>query len=127
MEKYGSSTLDSKKSLALFKKVQRLVSEESLYLEASISLKSISEKLSASSREISQAINENGQQNFHEFMNGYRISKAKNLLSDSEYENKKIAAIAYDSGFNTVTAFNVAFKKVTGTTPSNFRKQHLAI
>ncbi|MGB6150625.1 MAG: helix-turn-helix domain-containing protein, partial [Pricia sp.] len=96
-------------------------------LEPSISLKNISEKLSVSSREISQAINENSQQNFHEFMNGHRISKAKNLLSDSEHKHKKISSIAYDSGFNTVTAFNVAFKKNTGTTPSNYRKQHLII
>lgn len=125
LEKYGSSTLDSKSSLALFKKVQRLIIEESLFLEPTISLKNISERLAASSRKISQAINENGQQNFHEFINAHRVSKAKDLLINSEHGHKKIAAIAYDSGFNTVTAFNVAFKKNTGTTPSKYRKENL--
>jgi AraC-like DNA-binding protein len=46
-------------------------------------------------------------------------------LADSKYKGEKIAVIAYDTGFGTVTAFNLAFKKITGTTPSLYRKQHL--
>ena len=125
LEKYGSSNLDRNSSKALFKEIQKLFVAEHIFLESSISLKTVSEKLSTSSREISQAINENVQQNFYEFVNQFRIEKAKDLLVDLNYKNEKIATVAYDSGFGTVTAFNVAFKKNTGITPSAYRKQYL--
>jgi AraC-like DNA-binding protein len=37
-----------------------------------------------------------------------------------------IAAIALDSGFNSVSSFNDLFKKRFGTTPSQYRQQHVS-
>jgi len=42
------------------------------------------------------------------------------MLNDPDMKNLTVASIAYDSGFNTLSAFNTAFKKFTGLTPSNF-------
>ncbi len=125
LDKYDSSKLDSSSSKTLFKTIEKLFIEEHVFLESGISLKIVAEKLTTSPREISQAINENVQQNFYEFVNQFRIEKAKNLLVDLKYEKEKIATVAFDSGFGTVTAFNVAFKKKTGVTPSVYRKQYL--
>ncbi|WP_298503488.1 helix-turn-helix domain-containing protein [uncultured Maribacter sp.] len=123
LEKYDNSNLNSDSSKALFKKIKYLIENENLFLEPTISIKTISEKLSINSKEISQSVNENAQQNFREFVNHFRVEKAKILLVD--LENKKMAAIAYDSGFGTVTAFNVAFKKITGLTPSEYRRENI--
>jgi AraC-like DNA-binding protein len=60
---------------------------------------------------------------FVEFVNQFRIDHAKVLLKDSKYSREKISTIAFDSGFGTVTSFNVSFKKTTGLTPSEFRKR----
>lgn len=125
IEKYGSSGLNKNNSLTLFNKIQRLFKNENLFLEPAITIKTVSEKLSENPREISQAINENARQNFNEFVNHYRISKAKALMDDSRNRDKKVATIAYDSGFGTVTAFNVAFKKSTGLTPSAYRRKNI--
>ncbi len=125
LDKYDSSRLDSNSSKVLFAAIKKLFTDEHLFLESNISLKIVAEKLTTSSREVSQAINENVQQNFYEFVNQFRIEKAKELLIDLKYKNEKIATIAFDSGFGTVTAFNVAFKKNTGITPTAYRKQHL--
>ncbi|NMH88812.1 helix-turn-helix domain-containing protein [Flavivirga algicola] len=125
LDKYGSSNLDSNSSKVLFEKIQKLFVDEHIFLIPNVSLKIVSEKLGVSSREVSQAINENEQQNFYEFVNRFRIEKAKYLLADLKYKDEKIATIAFDSGFGTVTAFNVAFKKHTEMTPSAYRKQHL--
>lgn len=126
LEKYGGSTLDSKTSKKIMESVRRLMEDEELFLESTISLDSLSKKLNTAPREVSQAINENTQQNFSEFINNYRIKKAKKLLIATEYLREKIATVAYDSGFGNVTSFNLAFKASTQLTPSQYRKQHEA-
>ena len=127
LEKYENSSLDKDSSIALFKSITRLFDKENLFLEPNISLNTLSEKLSKSSKEVSQSINENAHQNFREFVNTHRIEKAKTLLVNMDRKHEKIATVAYDSGFGTVTAFNVAFKKSTGLTPSEYRKENILI
>lgn len=121
--KYSSSNLNKNSSKVLFQKVKELFETEHPFLDDSLTLNIVSEKLNVKAREISQAINENTQQNFYEFVNQYRIEKAEVLLKDSKYASEKIATIAYESGFGNVTSFNVAFKKRTGLTPSVYRKR----
>jgi AraC-like DNA-binding protein len=127
LEKYGSSTLDKGASKDLFEKVKTLFIEQRIFLEPGISINSVAERLAINPRVLSQVINENEQQNFYEFVNHYRIENAKALLSDPRNVSQKIATIAFDAGFGTVTSLNVAFKKKTGMTPSEFRKRHVSI
>jgi len=72
---------------------------------------------------LSQVINEQLSSNFNDFINSYRVEEAKKMLMNPEMKNFTIASIAYDSGFNTLSAFNVAFKKFTGITPPQFRSK----
>lgn len=123
LEKYSSSNLDKNSSRDLFQKIKELFEVEHIFLNDHITLDTIAEKLKIKAREVSQAINENKQQNFYEFVNHYRVEKAETLLKDSKYINEKIATIAYESGFGNVTSFNIAFKKKTGLTPSVYRKK----
>nr|WP_250149125.1 helix-turn-helix domain-containing protein [Flagellimonas sp. 389] len=94
-----------------------------MYLHRTISLEIIAEKLNTPPRKLSQAINENEQKNFSEFVNQYRIEKAKQLLSEPNSIQQKIATIAYDCGFGNVTSFNLAFKAITQLTPSEYRSR----
>ncbi|WP_299107270.1 helix-turn-helix domain-containing protein [uncultured Tenacibaculum sp.] len=123
IQKYSSSHLDKKDSQSLFQQIIRLFKSESIYLNDKVSLDIVAEKLQVKSRDISQAINENTEQNFYDFVNQYRVEKAKELLKDPVFKNEKIATIAYESGFGNVTSFNLAFKKRTGVTPSVYKKQ----
>lgn len=70
-----------------------------------------------------KVINEYEGKNFSEFVNQYRIAKAKALLADPGYGKEKIASIAYDCGFGNVTSFNLAFKAATQLTPTQYREQ----
>ena len=104
--------------------LKKLFSSEELFLDPTISLTKVAEKIVSSPRDVSRAINENEGKNFSEFINHYRIQKAKTLLVDSKYTHEKIATIAYDCGFGNVTSFNLAFKSETQLTPSQYRNQH---
>ncbi|GAA4279370.1 helix-turn-helix domain-containing protein [Aquimarina mytili] len=123
LEKYSNSTIDRLTSKKVLQQVKNLLEENEVYLENDISLHSIASQLSISPRELSQVINENEQKNFSEFINHYRVKKAKALLVDPSYANEKIATIAYDCGFGNVTSFNLAFKAETEITPSQYRNQ----
>lgn len=71
----------------------------------------------------SYTINAGYQLNFSQFVNQYRVEKAKELLLNN-HQNYTVLAIAYESGFNSKTAFNTTFKKICGLTPTEFTKAH---
>lgn len=93
------------------------------FLSNTFSLKQLSENISASPNYVSQIINEDFHQSYYEFIANYRIQEAKNYLSDPNYKNKNIEEISFLVGYNSKTAFNKAFKKITGKTPLQFKKQ----
>jgi len=123
LEKYQDSKLDSSSSKSLMQKIKLLFEEEEVYLDSKLTLEKVSNLVGTSSRNISRAINEHDGTNFSDFVNSFRIKKAKTLLISKAYTNEKIAAIAYDSGFGNVTSFNLAFKATTKYTPSSYRKE----
>jgi AraC-like DNA-binding protein/ligand-binding sensor protein len=55
---------------------------------------------------------------FTEFVSRTRIEKAKNLLLNP---NLRVSEIAYEIGFQSLTQFNRAFKKIMGQSPTGYR------
>lgn len=102
--------------------IEYLVKNE-MYKDHNITLSKLAKNLSLTPHVVSQIINEQLSCNFNDFINSYRIEEAKKMLNDPEMKNLTVASIAYDSGFNTLSAFNTAFKKFTGLTPSQFRSR----
>lgn len=58
--------------------------------------------------------------NFIDYVSRLRIGKAKNLLLNP---NCLISEIAFEVGFQSLTHFNRVFKKITGLSPSRYRRQ----
>lgn len=123
LEKYSNTTISREVSIQLLKQINELFEVEEIYLDSTISLKTVAENLAVSPREVSQVINESMQMNFSEFVNYHRVAKAKMLLANPSCWQQKIESIAYDCGFGNVTSFNLAFKADTGLTPSQYRNQ----
>lgn len=59
---------------------------------------------------------------FTDFVNRVRISRACQLLMDTD---QQVTHICYEVGFNNVANFNRRFLDIKGMTPSEFRKQSL--
>lgn len=117
-EKYKNSSLND--SAKLFNKIHILVTEEQLFLSSELKINTLSERLDTSVPHISQAINENKQMSFSDYINSFRIEEAKKRLLVKKPDT--IFAIAIDVGFNNKSTFYHAFKKLTNTTPTEFRK-----
>lgn len=103
----------------------QIMAAEKPYLNANFTLDKLSKQISLPSYLTSHIINKGFNTNFSDFINLYRINEAASKLTSSSYGHIKISQIAYDCGFNTLSSFNSSFKKIKGTTPSQFKKNKL--
>lgn len=118
--KYKSSALNTEMSLLLLEELKAYMESEKPYLDSKLTLPQLALQLKISTNYLSQIINEQLAINFFDFINGYRIDEAKQYLSRPNKSN--LLTIAYDSGFNSKSAFYMAFKKKTQMTPSQYKK-----
>ncbi len=116
--------VSDEKLVELKAKLNTLMQEEEPYLNSDLNLINLSDLLDSSPHILSYVINKGFHVNFPQFVNTYRVEKAKTLLKDPKTSKTlSILGIAYESGFNSKTVFNTTFKKITGTTPSEFKKK----
>lgn len=121
LRKYERSGLSQELAEKHLNHLINIMNDEKLYLNSSLTLTDLAEKLSISTHNLSEIINTRLNKNFYDFINGYRINQAKIDLLDPSKKNLKILSIAFDAGFNSKTTFNTLFKEYTGKTPSEFR------
>ena len=104
---------------ALTVRIRTLFENDKIYRDPDINLAKTASLLSVSPHQLSQFLNEHLGQGFAAFLNQYRIEEAKErLLKDP---GASATAIGYQLGFNNYTTFQLAFRKVTGTSPASFR------
>lgn len=106
----------------LKEKLLTLIETQKPYLEGDLNLLKLSELIGISTHQLSYLLNNGFNENFFQFVNKYRVQHAKELLISDSYNKLSVLGIAFDSGFNSKTAFNTFFKKTVGVTPSEFRK-----
>ena len=99
--------------------------DQKLYLDASLTMYDLSKHLNMPVRELSLLINHDLDQHFFDFINGYRIRHAMEILRDPAKKEYTVLEILYDVGFNSKSSFNTAFKKLTSLTPTEYRLKHL--
>ena len=119
--KYNKSALPVSEALKLKEKIICTVNEDKVYKDHNITLGLFAKQINITPHILSQVINEYFKCNFNDFINSYRIEEAKKMLTDIKNSNYTIASIAYECGFNTLSAFNNAFKKFTGLTPTQYK------
>ena len=120
--KYEKTSLSEEARDILKEKLLHQMENHKPYLDSTLSLNDLAKNLSSAPHHLSQVINTCFNQNFFDFINSYRIRECKQLLSDKTQENKTVLEILYETGFNSKSVFNSAFKKYTGMTPTQFRK-----
>jgi len=120
--KYLGSNLTSSQIEEYKKQLLALLNTEKPFLNPQVSLTDLSEKLSVSTKHLSQVINQSFNKSFFDFINTYRIQEAQQILKKSKDDKMTVLEVMYQVGFNSKSSFNAAFKKETGQTPTEFRK-----
>ena len=102
--------------------VERFMENEKPFLNANLSLNQFAKQMGIPPRELSFVINRGFDKNFFDFVSNYRIRHATGILGHRE-EGKTILEVMCESGFNSKSVFNTAFKQETGMTPTQYRNQ----
>lgn len=118
-EKYGAKKLENVEAKSLLKQLDKIMNEKKLYKNANIKLNDIATELGISSHKLSQLLNDNLGKSFALYINELRIEETKRLLLENNQYT--LEAIGLDAGFSSKSAFYVAFKKLLGQTPSEFK------
>jgi YesN/AraC family two-component response regulator len=120
-EKYAGSNLKEKETSELYDKLQTILMEEKLYLNEDLTLQDLADRIPTSSKFLSQVINQCSEKNYFDYINTFRCQEVKSIMISAD-PKVTILEIMYQSGFNSKSSFNKEFKKLNGTTPSEYRK-----
>jgi len=96
--------------------------EEKVYQDNTLTVDSLAHRIGAKRHHVSVAINRCTKNNFSSFVNEYRIKEAIRILSEKNFQPYSIDGIAFDLGFTDRQNFYRVFKKTTGLSPTEFRK-----
>ncbi len=119
--KYSHSSLMELQAKEYLDRLEAYMLEYKPYLTYNITIEELSDATSISARHLSQIINQRLNKNFYDFINGYRVEEAKGLLTN-KVKALRVNEVMYDSGFSSKSTFNAVFRKATGLTPSEYRK-----
>lgn len=114
---------ESGKWNALMKDIEDVMSDPSRFCDPDFSLQELASAVGSNTKYVSQAINETTGDNFRAYVNSYRIREARSrLTTDLNYTQLTIQSIGESVGFRSMSNFCIAFKKITGMTPSVYKK-----
>lgn len=102
------------------RRLQRVLDFIEARLADEISLDDLAREACLSPFHFSRLFHEATGQPPHRYLIGRRIRAAQRMLAS---KRSSIAEIALDSGFGSQASFTRAFRKATGTTPSQYREQ----
>ena len=112
---------DSNSTEHLMQRIVSLMETQRLYLRPDLKLSDVAALLGVNSRYISNCINSARGCSFSQFVNGYRVERAKQLIR--QQPEKKTTMLYMEVGFANETSFFRTFKSLTGMTPSEWRQQ----
>lgn len=109
----------------LIKTIVDYMEEKKPHLNHLLTIDNLSNQLLLQPRLLSQIINRHFEQNFFEFINGYRVNECKSIIEKPGNEKITMLQVMKESGFNSKATFNTFFKKLVGMTPTQYRTEHL--
>lgn len=105
------------------KKLKKCMEDDRLFLNSRLTLEDAARAIGTNRTYLSDYLNNTLGTTFYEYVNAYRVKYACALLSAPDADGLILADVAEKSGFNSMSTFNRAFRKVTGRPPSAYMQK----
>ena len=96
-----------------------LISEQNLYLNPNLTLNALARKTAVPARQISKAVNLTRGCNVSQWINGFRIDFTQQLLRNTALS---VTEVMLEAGFATKSNFHREFLRISGMTPTAYRR-----
>lgn len=120
--RYERSGLSEREATALKTALLRTMDRDRPWQNSELTLADLARRLSTTPHKLSEVLNSQLQQSFYDFVNGYRVRYVQRRIEGDDTRNVTILSLALDAGFASKSTFNDVFKKLTGQTPSAYRR-----
>ena len=121
LNKYQRSGLKPEQAAELWEAITHYMENQRPYLDADFGPGDLAAALDVPRTHVSQAINQELNENFYNFINKYRVDAVVEKILRNRDEPLNLLQLALNAGFNSKSTFNSAFKRITGRTPSEFK------
>ncbi len=108
--------------VALIERLRRQVEQDALFIRPDLTLGLMAHMLGTNRTYLSEAVNKVCGKNFNFYINEYRIREAVRIVSDPGYDSMTLDTVASEVGFNNRNSFYLSFRKITGVSPAEFRR-----
>lgn len=99
-----------------------IITTRKLYLDRELTLDSLAGHLGWSRTSLSQIINSGFNQNFYDYINGYRLHALEEKLRLGDHRKYSLDHLVKECGFSNYVTFYRFFKRKNGQSPSTFIK-----
>lgn len=104
--------------------LKKLMELEKVFLDEDLHSGDLAAMLALTPHQLSQLLSQVLDTHYHKMIQEYRIQEAIQRIKLNE--DKNLLTIGFEVGFQSKSAFNTAFKKITGKTPMELKKSLLS-
>jgi AraC-like DNA-binding protein len=119
--RYQRSGLTDREASALKAALLTAMDTKRPWQGSDLTLDDLARRLETTPHKLSEVLSTQLDQTFYDFVNGYRVRDVQRRIAADEAGRLTLLALALDAGFASKSTFNLAFKKHTGLTPSEYR------
>lgn len=119
--KYGDNRLPDDLREHIWSALESYIREHAPWRASNLTLAQLADSTGISGHHISQVLNDHHGISFNDYLNQYRVNAVCLELHNATAKN--LLEVAFLCGFSSKSSFNAIFKKHTGKTPSDYRKQ----
>lgn len=120
--KYAKSALSAELAREIAQRLDNHMRTDKPYLECDLTLGDLAHAIGVTPHQLSQVLSTQLGLSFFEYVNGLRVMAVKAVLSRPQSVGRPLLEIALECGFGSKSAFNDAFKRATGVSPSAYRR-----
>ncbi len=120
--KYYKSALSDEQLKRIAQQLEAYIQSSKPWLKEDLCLEALSQKAGIPKHHLTQVFNTYYQKNFYQFINEFRVEKAKEIILQTN-SKRSMMDIAHECGFSSKSSFNRYFKSITDQTPSEFKRK----